>query len=75
MDPGATRLGEPDGDGLFGGARTMLSLADMVHFFTDKFSCLGGGSFSFLLVLSFKISLKFFITVFDRLIFSLLFLR
>ena len=37
----APRLREPDGDRLLRGARAMLALADVVHFFADEFPRLG----------------------------------
>ena len=38
LHPCAARLGKPDRDCLFCGARSVLSLADMLHFFAHKFS-------------------------------------
>ena len=48
--PGTPGLGETDGDGLLGIAGTMLALADVVHFFSDKLPRLGGGGFAAALI-------------------------
>jgi hypothetical protein len=39
---GATRLGQADGNGLPGRAGTMHTFADVMKFFPDKFTGLGG---------------------------------
>ena len=41
LDARAARLGQPDGNRLFGGARPVLALADMVDFLPDEFPGLG----------------------------------
>jgi hypothetical protein len=50
LDPRPPGFGEPDGDGLFGRAGTVLSFADMVKLFADKFARLGGGRLALILV-------------------------
>lgn len=46
----ASCFGQTDGDGLFSRARTVFSLADVLHFFADKFARLGRRRFSLSLV-------------------------
>lgn len=38
IDAGAASLRQTDGDRLFGGAGSVLALADVLHLFTDKFA-------------------------------------
>ena len=47
FDAGATRFGEADSDGLFGAARAVFALADVIHLFANKFSSLCGWRFAF----------------------------
>jgi len=50
IDTGAASLGETDGDGLLCGPDAMNPLANVVHFFTNKFTGLRGGGFAFLFI-------------------------
>lgn len=46
FDTRPSRFGEADGDGLFGGARTVFSLANVVYLFADEFACLSARGFA-----------------------------
>src|SRR5436309_5248618 len=46
-----TRLGQADGDGLFGAASTVLALAYVVHLLANEFPRLSAGCFTFFFVL------------------------
>jgi hypothetical protein len=48
--PGSTSLGQSYCNRLLWAARAVFSLADVMHFLTDKFSRLGGWRFAFLFV-------------------------
>jgi hypothetical protein len=50
FDAGTARLGQSNGNGLFGGTCAVFAFADMVDFFADKFSSLSRRSFAFSLV-------------------------
>src|SRR5207253_6284645 len=43
LHAGATGLGQPNGDRLLRGARSVLAFADVLHRFPDKFARLGTG--------------------------------
>src|SRR5262249_5425418 len=46
LHSGSPRLGQPDRDGLLGGPRPVLSLADVIHLLVNEFSGLGAGRFT-----------------------------
>jgi len=45
-NPRPACLGQADGDGLFGGAGAVFTLANVVHLFADEFTGLGAGGFA-----------------------------
>ncbi len=59
-DTGATGFVQSDGDRLLGVLGSVLAFANMVHFFADKFSGLGGSGFTFCFILTGAIEGSFF---------------
>jgi hypothetical protein len=52
FDPGTTRLGKSNSNGLLGGTGAMLTFADVVDLFTDELAGLSAGRLALFLVMT-----------------------